>query len=112
VATPLKFEHVHAGHLGVHFLKRAGFHERMNAFARADGKMMLALGADLQVFVQFLVENHRLAGRAFRPKPLGNVAFFGFAAAELGFFGERRLRGWPTAASRRFESFRCQAIFS
>jgi hypothetical protein len=64
----------------------------MDAFARADGEMMVALGADFQIFVQFLVENHRLARRAFRPKPLGNVAFFGFAAAELGFFGEGRLR--------------------
>ena len=74
--------------VGVHFLKRAGLDERMNPFARADGKMVVALRADLQVFVQFLVENHRLARRAFRPKPFGDVALFGlgFARAELRLF--------------------------
>ena len=87
-------ERVRARHFGVHFLERAGFHQRVDPFARADGEMVAALRADLQVFVQFLVENHCAALGTLRPEPLGNVAFFGFAAAHSGLFGQgRRLVG-------------------
>jgi hypothetical protein len=86
-------QNVHAGHLGVHLLERAGFDERMDAFARADGKMMLALRANLEVFVQFLVENHRAAGRAFRPQTFGDVTLLGpgLVGVQLRLDGERRL---------------------
>ena len=54
---------------------------------------VLAFGADLEIFVQFLVENHGVTGRAFGPQTLGNLTFFGFglAGAELGFLCERPL---------------------
>ena len=102
-------EHVHAGHVGVHFLERAGFDERMDAFARADGEMMLALGADLEVFVQFLVENHRAALRAFGPQPFGNVALLGFAAAPAWAFWRTSCAPLAAAASRRFGRFQRRA---
>ena len=87
---PGEAEHVHARHVGIHLLEGAGFDQRMDALAGADGEMMLAMRADLQVLVQFLVENHRGALRALGPQALGNVAFLGFAAGQLGLFGERR----------------------
>ena len=106
----IEVENVHARHLRVHFLKGAGLDERMDAFARADGEMMIALGADLQVFVQFLVIDHRAALRAFRPKPLRDVAFFGFGAGRLELFGQRRLAG-RRRCQRRFDRFNAKRLF-
>ena len=63
-----ELQHVHARHLGVHFLKGAGLHQRMDAFPGADGKMVVALGTDFQVIVQFLVEHHGLALGALGPQ--------------------------------------------
>ena len=108
-----KFEQIHAGHVGVHLLERAGLDQRMNAFARADGKMIFALRADLQVFVQFLVENHRFALRAFGPKPFRDVALFGFARRRAwAFWQSWSARLWPAAGSRPARSFPNRAIFS
>src|SRR6266700_1438982 len=60
----------------------------MDPFPRADGKMVLAFGTDLEVFIQLFVEHHRLAlgVAALGPQPFGNLPFARFAAAELGFF--------------------------
>ena len=38
-----EIQHIHARHLGIHFFEGAGLDQRVNAFARADGKMILAL---------------------------------------------------------------------
>ena len=98
-----EFERINARHLGVHFLKRARFDERMDAFTRTDGKVKFALRADLQVCVQFLVENHGFALRALGPKPLGNVPLFGFARAEFGLFGKVRLRAFGRRGHGRLD---------
>src|SRR5258708_31978674 len=60
----------------------------MDSFPRADGKMVLAFGTDLEVFIQLLVEHHRLAlgVAALGPQSFGNLPFTRLAAAELGFF--------------------------
>ena len=84
---PGKTKHVHADHLRVHFLERAGFDQGMDPFPRANGKMMSAFGADLEVLIEFLVENHRAAARALGPKALRNVALAGFGC-ELGLANE------------------------
>ena len=107
-----KFERIHARHFGVHFLKRAGLDQGMNALARADGKMMFALRTDLQIFVQFLVENHRFALRALGPKPFRDVPFFGFARPELGLFGKVGLRAFGRRRGQApARSFPNRAIF-
>ena len=64
----------------------------MNAFARTDGKVKFTMRANLQIFVQLLVENHCLALRAFSPKSLRDIPFFGFLGAEFGLFGKVGLR--------------------
>ena len=60
-------QHVNTDHVSIHFFKGAGFDQGMNSLARADWEMMLAMGADLEVFVQFLVENHGAALGTFGP---------------------------------------------
>ena len=105
-----ELERVLAGHLGIDFLERAGFDERMDAFARADRKMMMAMRADFQVLVEFLVIKHRGAFRAFDPKAFGNFFFARFGGGEFRFFNEaavgiRRGRGdggFDTVHAERF----------
>jgi hypothetical protein len=63
------------------------FDQRMNALAGADGEMMFALEANLQILVQLLVEHHGPAFRAFGPKPFGNLALLGLGG-ELGLLVE------------------------
>src|ERR1043165_6894111 len=62
----------------------------MNALASANWKMILAVRADLQVFVEFLIEDHRAAFRTFGPEALGNFPLFGFGT-EFGFFRKSRI---------------------
>lgn len=77
----------------------------MNALTRADGKMMMAFGTNLEILVQLLVENHRRAFRAFGPQPLRDVAFarFGIGGTNLRFLGKRGPNvGWRWR-DRRFD---------
>src|SRR5215210_7032555 len=102
--------------MGIHLFKGAGLDEGVNAFARADGKMMLAFGAYLGVFIEFLVEDHGGAFRALGPKALGDFFFARLGGSELGLFGEsifrrdlwrwRDLGGW-----RLFGRFEANSFF-
>jgi len=82
----------------------------MDAFAGANGKMMAAFHAALQVLVQFLVEQHRGTRRVIWSKASGISRFcLGFARADLGLFDERvRLarrrcqRGFNRVQPKRF----------
>src|SRR6266498_5280170 len=83
----------------------------MNAFARAEGEVVLAFAADLEVLVEFLVEDHRRALRTFGPQTLRDVALLFLRAGELGFLGERsaarvhgrlRERGFSAVSAKRF----------
>src|SRR5206468_378872 len=108
-----ELEHVHTGHFGVHFLEGTGFDQRMDALASTDAKMMLALGADLEVFVQFLVENHGAAFgvRALGPETLRDFAFARFAARQLVLFGKSRVRvGWGWSDGR-FAAIQAEGFF-
>ena len=101
-----ELQNVHAGHFGIHFFESAGFDERMNAFPRADAEMMLAMGANLEVFVEFLVEDHGAAFRTFGPQAFGNFPFLGFGGSEFWFFDESRVavsRGRRDGGLSRFQ---------
>ena len=78
-------QNVHADHVRIHLLERASLDHRMDAFTRADDEVMVALDADLEIFVQFLVEDQRLAHGTFRPKTGRDLALASFAGAELEF---------------------------
>src|ERR1700747_2867877 len=60
----------------------------MDPLASADGEMVLAMGADLQIFVQFLIEDHSAAFGALGPKAFWNLALFGFGAVEFGLLSK------------------------
>src|SRR6516162_49615 len=64
----------------------------MNPLARTDRKMVLTLGANLQVLIKFLVKNHRAAFWTFSPQPLWDFALLGFGS-ELGLFDKARIIG-------------------
>ena len=69
----------------------------MDSFPGADGKMVLAMGANLQILVEFLVEDHSAAFGALGPKAFQDLPLFGFGAGEFGLFsksGIPRNRGW------------------
>lgn len=83
-----ELERIEAGHAGVHFFKRAGFDEGMDAFAGAEGEVESAVLTDLEVFIQVFVVKHRGTLFALGPKPFGDVAFAGFGGADLGLFEE------------------------
>jgi len=82
----------------------------LNAFTRADGKMMLTMRADLEVLVQFLVEYHRTALGAFGPKALRDLALLGFGRRQPRFL---RKSGAPTGgrSERRFGGFETEGLF-
>src|SRR5690348_2895695 len=72
----------------------------MNPFAGANREMMAAFRADLQVFIQFLVENHAFAFRTFGPKPFGDV-LLALSSAQFGLLKKGCLRvGWRRSYSR------------
>ena len=84
----------------------------MYALARADGKMMLAMAANFQVFVELLVENHRAALRAFGPKTLGDLALLRLGRPQFGLLNKRS----GVSASRRwshgrFRGFQPKGLF-
>src|SRR3954468_175075 len=85
----------------------------MNSFPGADLKMMDAMRADLQVFVQFLVENHVGALGTFGPKPFGNVALTGLAGSQLWLFGKSRFRrcAWRGRRDRWFNCIQSEGLF-
>ena len=100
-------EHIHARHVRIHLLERAGLDHRVDALAGADGEMMLAVAADLQVLIQLLVEHHRGALRALGPQAFGNVTLPGLAARDLGLLHKTRLLvgwGWRDCWFRRFQT--------
>jgi hypothetical protein len=82
----------------------------MDTLASADGKMVGAMGANLLVFIQFLVENHGGALRALLPYTLGNIPPLGFARGELGLFGKSRVPGGG-GINARFEGFQTEEFF-
>ena len=83
-------QNIHTDHLAIHLLKRASLDHRVNAFACADGEVVIALDANLEIRIQLFIEDHRLADRAFRPQASGDFAFAGFATGKLEFlFYER-----------------------
>src|SRR6478736_3071335 len=57
----------------------------MDPFPRPDDKVMAAFQADLQVFIEFFVEQHRLALGTFRPQAGGDVLLLGLASGEFEF---------------------------
>src|SRR5688572_30143831 len=61
----------------------------MDAFAPANGKMKLAVGADFEVLVEFLVENHGRAFAALRPKAFRDLPLARLAG-QLWLFGKGR----------------------
>jgi hypothetical protein len=76
------------------------------AFARADGEVVLTLDANLEIGVQFLVVNHVAALFALGPEALGDVAFARFGPGQLGLFqksGLRLGRGRSDGRLRNFE---------
>jgi len=54
--------------------------------------VVLTLGADFQVLVQFLVKDHRAAFWALGPKALGDLAFLRFRS-QLGFLDKTGVIG-------------------
>ena len=82
----------------------------MDAFASTDREMILAMRADFEVFVEFLVKHHRAALWTLGPKALGNLAFLGFA--ELGLFGERRVAGRGWRRDSRFSRFEGERLLA
>ena len=50
--------------------------------------MKQAMRADLEIFLEFLIENHRAALRALGPKALGNLALARLARPDIGLLCE------------------------
>ena len=83
----------------------------MDAFARADLEMVTAVGADLEILVELLVENHVGAFGALGPKAFGNVALAGFGGAELGLFGEGSFGAARRRSDGRFDRVQTESFF-
>src|SRR5213593_4082736 len=83
----------------------------MDALAGADAKMVLAMGADFEVLVQLLVEDHGAALGALGPEALGDFALLGFAA-EFGFLSKRGgVAARRRRSDRRLSRFQAQGLF-
>src|SRR5581483_1360524 len=84
----------------------------MNAFARTEREMILAMRANFQVLVQLLVENHGAASLALGPKPLGNFALLGFARRQLRLFNKGGFGGGRgRRCDGRFTVFQAESLF-
>jgi hypothetical protein len=99
-------EHVHARHFRVHLLERAGLDERMDAFARADGKMMLHFGQTFKFSSSSLSKTIVSHVGHFVQSPSGcRASWFGFARADPGFFCKIGGRVCAMEASRPVRRF-------
>ncbi len=65
----------------------------MNTLASADRKMVLASRANFKVLLEFFVENHRTAARAFGPQAFRDLAFFRLRGGEFWFLGKGSIAG-------------------
>ena len=83
----------------------------MNSFASADWKMMMAMRADLQVLIEFLVIKHRGTFRTLDPKALRNFLFARFGSSELRFFDESAVGIRRGRGDRGFDTFHAKGFF-
>ena len=68
---------------------------------------MIAVRADFEVFLQFLVEDHLFALRAFGPETLWNLPLSGCAEADGGFLdGRLHISGRRDSRFHRFQAKR------
>jgi hypothetical protein len=72
--------------------------------------MKLAMGADLEIVVKFLDEDHGAALLAFGTEAFGNVALAGFAAAHFGFFYEAGFVFVKRGRDGRFNGFQTEGF--
>ena len=82
----LETERINRGHGGIEFFKRFRINQALDAFAGSQIKVMLAFGADLEVFGQCQIMNHLAAGWTLCPKASWHFASLTTEGTENGFF--------------------------
>src|SRR5690606_32153569 len=91
---------------GVDFLEGTGFYEGVNPLPGADRKMVFAGRTNLEIEIQFLVEDEVRALRALRPDAFGNLALAGGRGGNLGLADEGGLRPGRRRRHGGFHVFR------
>jgi len=66
-------ENIDASQIGVHFLKRTGFYQRIDAFACTIGEVVGAVHTNLEVVIQVLIVEEFIALGAFGPEALWDI---------------------------------------
>ena len=72
---------------------------------------MLAMSTDLQVLVQFLIENHRRALGTFGPQTFGDFALLRLGGCQFGFFGEIGVGRRDRRRNGRLNRLQLQRLF-
>jgi hypothetical protein len=76
-AGAAKGENIYAPQIGIHFLKRAGFYQRIDTFARAVGEVVSAVHANLEIVIQVFIVEEFTAFGALGPETLRDIQTWG-----------------------------------
>src|SRR5687768_16150842 len=83
----------------------------MDSFAGADREMVMAMGADFQVLIEFLVIKHGGTFRAFDPEAFGNFLFARLGSRELRFFNKAAVGISRGRSDGGFDAFQAERFF-